>query len=228
MKGKLFLVSTPIGNYDDITLRALKVLKAVDLIACEEFKEALRLLSNYEIEKDLLNLNEHNETEDSKEIVEKLLAGKNLALISDCGTPVFSDPGKVLIELCIKNDIKIVPIPGASSLLAALVASGADLNKFYYYGWLSPKKDLRRKQLLDLKKRKSAGSFGETVVLMETPYRLKTLLTDISKILGGKTNCVLAFELTTEKENFYRGTAEQLLKIVNEKKLKGEFVLILQ
>ncbi len=222
MKGKLFLVSTPISNYDDITLRALKVLKAVDLIVCEEFKDARRLLSNYEIEKDLLSLNEHNETETSKEVVEELLAGKNIALISDCGTPVFSDPGKVLVDLCIQNEIKIVPVPGVSSLLAALVASGADLNKFYYFGWLSPKKDLRRKQLLDLKKRK------DTVVLMETPYRLKTLLTDVAKILGSKTNCVLAFELTTENENFYRGTAEQLLKMANEKKLKGEFVLILQ
>jgi 16S rRNA (cytidine1402-2'-O)-methyltransferase len=222
MKGKLYLVSTPIGNYDDITLRALKVLKDVDLIVCEEFKEARRLLFNYDIEKELLNLNEHNEKDASQEIIEKLIAGKNIALISDCGTPVFSDPGKILVDLCIQNEIKIIPVPGVSSLLAALVASGADLNKFYYYGWLSPKKDLRRKQLLDLKKRK------ETVVLMETPYRLKTLLTDITKILGAKTNCVLAFELTTEKENFYRATAEQLLKIVEEKKLKGEFVLILK
>jgi 16S rRNA (cytidine1402-2'-O)-methyltransferase len=221
MKGKLFLVSTPIGNYDDITLRALKVLKSVDLIVCEEFKEARRLLSHYEIEKELFNLNEHNEKEASNEVIEKLITGKNIALISDCGTPVFSDPGKTLVDLCIQNEIKIIPVPGASSLLTALVASGADLNKFYYYGWLSPKKDLRRKQLLDLKKRK------ETLVIMETPYRLKTLLTDIAKILGSKTNCVLAFEPTTEKENFYRGTAEQLLKIVDEKKLKGEFVLIL-
>jgi len=227
MKGELYIVSTPIGNYDDITLRALKVLKSVDLIVCEEFKEARRLLSYYKIEKELINLNEHNEEETSNEIIEKLTAGKNIALISDCGTPVFSDPGKVLVDLCIQNEIKIVPVPGASSLLSALVASGTDLNRFYYYGWLSPKKELRRKQLLDLKKRKSAGSFGETVVLMETPYRLKTLLIDIAKILGEKTNCVLAFELTTEKENFYRGTAEQLLKIVNDKKLKGEFVLIL-
>jgi 16S rRNA (cytidine1402-2'-O)-methyltransferase len=222
MKGKLFLVSTPIGNYEDITLRALKVLKNVDLIVCEEFKEARRLLSNFDIEKDLLNLNEHNEKEASNEVVEKLIAGKNIALISDCGTPVFSDPGKILVDLCIQNEIKIVPIPGASSLLAALVASGADINKFYYYGWLSPKKDLRRKQLLDLKKKK------ETIVIMETPYRLKTLLTEVSKILGSKTNCILAFELTTDNENFFRGTAAQLVKIVEEKKLKGEFVLILE
>ncbi len=221
MKGKLFLVSTPIGNFDDITLRALKVLKSVDLIVCEEFKEAHRLLSNYDIEKELLNLNEHNEKEASNEVIEKLIAGKNIALISDCGTPVFSDPGKILVDLCIQNKINILPVPGASSLLGALVASGAELNKFYYYGWLSPKKDLRRKQLLDLKKRK------ETIVLMETPYRLRTLLVDIIKILGGKTNCVLAFELTKERENFYRGTAEQLLIIVDKEKLKGEFVLIL-
>lgn len=222
MKGKLFLVSTPIGNYEDITLRALKVLKSADFIVCEEFKEARRLLSHYGIEQELVSLNEHNENEASNEVIEKLIAGKNIALISDCGTPVFSDPGKTLVDLCIRNEIKIIPVPGASSLLAALVASGADLNKFYYYGWLSPKKDLRRKQLLDLKKRR------ETTVLMETPYRLKALLTDIVKILGGKTNCVLAYELTTGNENFIRGTAEQILKIVDDEKLKGEFVILLE
>ncbi len=222
MKGKLYLVSTPIGNFEDITIRALNVLKNADLIVCEEFKEAKRLLSHFTIDKELINLNEHNEEESSLIVIEKLSAGQNIALISDCGTPVFSDPGKMLVNLCIQNEIKVVPVPGASSLMAALVASGTDLNKFYYYGWLSPKKDLRRKQLLDLKKRK------ETVVLMETPYRLETLLADVAKFLGSKTNCVLAFELTTEKENFYRGTAEQILKIVSDKKLKGEFVLILE
>lgn len=222
MKGKLYLVSTPIGNFEDITIRALNVLKNADLIVCEEFKEAKGLLSHFTIDKELINLNEHNEEESSLIVIEKLSAGQNIALISDCGTPVFSDPGKMLVNLCIQNEIKVVPVPGASSLMAALVASGTDLNKFYYYGWLSPKKDLRRKQLLDLKKRK------ETVVLMETPYRLETLLADVAKFLGSKTNCVLAFELTTEKENFYRGTAEQILKIVSDKKLKGEFVLILE
>jgi len=221
MKGKLYLVSTPIGNYDDITVRAVKVLRSIDLVFCEEYKEARRLLSHYGIKKDLHNLNEHNENESSLEVLTKLKSGLNVALISDCGTPVFSDPGKVLVDLCIQNDIKIIPVPGASSILAALVASGVDMNQFYYYGWLSPKKDLRRKQLLDLKKIK------ETIVLMETPYRLNTLLADVVKIIGANTKCVLAFELTTEKEKFYRGTAEQLLKIAEDKKLKGEFVFII-
>jgi 16S rRNA (cytidine1402-2'-O)-methyltransferase len=178
MKNALYIVSTPIGNYDDITLRALNVLKEVDFIICEEFKEARRLLSKYKIGKKLVNLNEHNEKEASDEILKMMLEGKSAALISDCGTPLFSDPGHLLVDLAIQNKIEIVPVPGVSSLLTALVGSGLDFEKFYYYGWLSPKKDIRRKQLLDLKRRK------ETIVLMDTPYRLKTLMTDIVKLLG--------------------------------------------
>lgn len=221
MKNTLYIVSTPIGNYNDITLRALNVLKEVDFIICEEFKEARRLLSKYKIEKKLVNLNEHNENEASDEILQMILEGKSAALISDCGTPLFSDPGHLLVDLAIQHKIEIVPVPGASSLLAALVGSGLDFEKFYYYGWLSPKKDIRRKQLLDLKRRK------ETIVLMDTPYRLKTLMTDIVKILGPNIPCVLAFELTKEKEKFYRGNTGNILNHVEKENLKGEFVLIL-
>jgi 16S rRNA (cytidine1402-2'-O)-methyltransferase len=221
MEKKLYLVSTPIGNTDDITLRALETLKSVDFIICEEHKTARRLLSNYKIDKELVELNEHNENEVTNEILIELLKGKSAALISDCGTPLFSDPGHLLVDVCVSQGIQIIPIPGANSLLPALIGSGFDFETFYYRGWLSPKKDVRRKQLLDLKRIK------ETIVLMETPYRLKTLLTDIVIIFEKNIPVVVAFELTTKNEKFYRGKAEAILKIVEEKKLKGEFVLIL-
>lgn len=220
-KSKLYIVSTPIGNYEDITLRALRILKECDFIICEELKEARRLLSNYKIEKELFPLNEHNESESANELIQKLLGGKTAALISDCGTPLFSDPGHLLVDLALQNKIDVIPVPGANSLLTALVGSGLDFEKFYYYGWLSPKKDIRRKQLLDLRKRK------ETIVLMDTPYRLKTLLEDIVKLLGANIPCVLAFELTKENEKFYRGNAGNILNAVERENLKGEFVLIL-
>ncbi|MCL5027516.1 MAG: 16S rRNA (cytidine(1402)-2'-O)-methyltransferase [Bacteroidetes bacterium] len=221
MKGKLYLVATPIGNYEDITLRALNVLKSVDFIICEEFKDARRLLSQYQITKELFSLNEHNEKEVADEILFKIVEGNSAALISDCGTPLFSDPGHLLVELCISQNIDIVPIPGANSILPALTGSGLDFEKFYYYGWLSPKKDIRKQQLYKLK------NVNEVVVLMDTPYRIKSLLEDIVKILGRNIRTVLAFQLTMKDEKFYRGTAEEILRIVEEKNLKGEFVLIL-
>jgi 16S rRNA (cytidine1402-2'-O)-methyltransferase len=221
MNGKLYLVAIPIGNLEDITLRALRILKECDFIICEEYKEARRFLSHFKIEKELISLNEHNEKETAEEIIQKLSDGKSAALISDCGTPLFSDPGHLLVDLCLGYKIDVVPVPGASSLLTALVGSGIDFEKFYYYGWLSPKKEERRNQLFQLKKR------NETIVIMETPYRLKALLADIVKILGANTRYVLAYELTKAKEKFYRGTAEQILSIAEKENLKGEFVLIL-
>lgn len=220
MPGKLYIVSTPIGSYEDITLRAIRILKEVDFIICEEFKEARRLLSHYNIKKDLLSINEHNENENADEIILKLVDGKSAALISDCGTPLFSDPGHLLVQLAVQNRIQVIPVPGTSSLLAALVGSGINFEKFYYYGWLSPKKDIRKKQLLELKKRK------EVIVLLDTPYRLKTLLEDICKILGRNTPIVLAYELTKPKENFYRGSCEEILRTAIKENLKGEFVII--
>lgn len=219
MTGNLYLVSVPIGNYDDITIRALNVLKDADLIVCEELKEARRLLSNYKIEKELLSINEHNEKENSPLIIDLLKQGKNIALISDCGTPLFSDPGHYLLELCIQNLIKVTPVPGASSLLTALVASNFNIEKFYYYGWLSPKKERRKQELINLKKRK------DLIIFMDTPYRLQQLIEDISNIMGNK-NSLLAFELTKPGENFFRGSINQILHEVKDKKLKGEFVFI--
>lgn len=220
MFGKLYIVSTPIGNYEDITLRALRILKEVDFVICEEFKEARRLLSYLQISKELFSINEHNENENVDEIILKLAEGKSAALISDCGTPLFSDPGHLLVELAIQNRIEVIPIPGASSLLAALVGSGVDFDNFYYYGWLSPKKDIRKRQLLDLKKRK------ELIVLMDTPYRLQALLEDVVEVWSKNIPVVLAYELTKAKEKFYRGLCEDVFRIAVKENLKGEFVLI--
>lgn len=221
MNSKLYIVSTPIGNYEDITLRALNILKQVDFIICEEFKEARRLLSHFKIEKELFSLNEHNQEESSRELFEKISDGKSVALISDCGTPLFSDPGHLLVQMCIKAKIDVVPIPGASSLLPALVGSGYNLDKFYYAGWLSPKSDIRKKELLRLK------SIKELIVLMETPYRLKAILTDISKVFGASSQIVVAFDLTLPTEKFFRGTVSDILKVVKSKNLKGEFVILI-
>jgi 16S rRNA (cytidine1402-2'-O)-methyltransferase len=220
MKRKLFLVSIPIGNYDDITIRALDILKKVDLIICEEYKAARRLLAHYKINKELIALNEHNEPEIADEILLSIIEGGTAALISDCGTPLFSDPGHLLVDLCIAQGVEVVPVPGASSLLPALIGSGYDIEKFYYYGWLSAKKDIRRKQLLDLRRIK------EVIVLMDTPYRLKRLLSDVVNIFGNATPVVLAFELTMKDEKYYRGSAQKVLNIAEKNNLKGEFVLI--
>ncbi len=221
MKRKLYLVSTPIGNYDDITFRALDILRNVDFIICEEYKAARRMFAHYKIDKELLALNEHNESDVVDEIVTEILNGKTTALISDCGTPLFSDPGHLLVDLCIAQGIEVVPVPGANSLLPALIGSGYDFEKFYYYGWLSPKKNLRRKQLLDLKRIK------EVIVLMDTPYRLIRLLSDVVNIFGNATPVVLAYKLTMKDEKYYRGSAQKVLNIAEKNKLKGEFILII-
>ncbi|MCX7798698.1 MAG: 16S rRNA (cytidine(1402)-2'-O)-methyltransferase [Melioribacter sp.] len=221
MNPTLYIVSTPIGNYEDITLRALKVLKEVDFIICEEFKEAKRLLSHYNINKELFALNEHNEKDVSVELLQKIKEGKKVALISDCGTPLFSDPGYLLVQLCIESKIEIIPVPGANSLLPALVGSGFKLNKFYYAGWLSQKKELRKKELYQLK------SIKELIVLMETPYRLKLILNDIVNVFGEKIKIALAFNLTLPTEKFFRGNASDILKVVEKENLKGEFVIII-
>ncbi len=221
MNKKLYLVSTPIGNYDDITIRALNVLNSVDLIICEEYREAKRLLSHYKIEKELISLNEHNENESAGEVILKIKLGKTAALISDCGTPLFSDPGHYLIKLCLSNNIDIIPIPGANSLLPALTGSGFPIEKFFYYGWLSPKKERRRSELLKLK------NIKEVIVILDTPYRLKAVLTDIVKYFGAEKNIVVAFQLTMENEKFFRGTAKKILETVIQKNLKGEYVIII-
>ncbi len=222
-KGILYLVTTPIGNYADITLRALRTLKECDIIVCEEYKEAVRLLKFFEIKKDLLQLNEHNETEETEKILLEILNGKKVALISDCGTPLFADPGKLLFEKCIEFNIKVEFLHGANSVLAATVLSGFDVSRFYYLGFLSPKKEIREKELQDIKK------IERTFTVLDTPYRLTTLISDLSKHLPNR-NLFLGINLTMNNEMQLRGTAEKILSKLSEispdKKFKGEFVLV--
>lgn len=221
MKPILYIVPVPIGNYDDITLRGLKILESVDFIICEEYKPARRLLANFNIENELVSLNEHNEKEVAQDLVNKILSGKSAALISDAGTPLFSDPGHILVDLCISYRIQIIPLPGASSILPALVTSGLDIENFYYFGWLSPKKGIRQKELLKLKKLK------ELIIIMETPYRLKRLLSDIVKHFGPNQFAVIAYKLTMSEEHIFRDSVKNILNEVERKNLKGEFVLLL-
>jgi len=221
METALYIISTPIGNYDDITLRAINTLKSVDFIICEEFKEAKKLLSTLNISKELVSLNEHNEKTNALEYLQMIQSGKSAALISDCGTPVFSDPGFELLKLCINSKIKIIPIPGVSSLLAALTISGFTLDNFYFAGWLSPKSEIRKQQLFSLAKRK------ELIILLETPYRLHKLVIEAAAAFSKNTHAVIAYELTKSNEKFFRGTLIDLQKVCEEKKLKGEFVLLI-
>lgn len=219
MSGTLNIVSTPIGNYSDITLRALRILNECDYIVCEEYKEASRLLRYFEIKKDLRSLNEHNETEESEEIFSDLIMGKNLSLISDCGTPLFSDPGSILLQKCIEAGIKLEFISGANSVIASIVLSGFDISRFYYFGFLSPKADIRKSELIRLR------SLEKVFAVMDAPYRLKALLKDMNEVFGSR-RLVVAFDVTMKSEKIFRGTAAAILVEIGEENLKGEFIII--
>ncbi|MBK7160524.1 MAG: 16S rRNA (cytidine(1402)-2'-O)-methyltransferase [Ignavibacteria bacterium] len=220
MEGVLNIVSTPIGDYSDITLRALRILNESDYVICEEYKEASKLLRFFEINKELKSLNEHNETDSSDEIFLDLLNGKNLSIISDCGTPVFSDPGSIILQKCIDANIKIEFIGGANSVIASIVLSGFDISRFYYAGFLSPKSEIRKKELQSLKYLK------RTIVLMEAPYRLKAILQDIKDIFVHR-KIFVAFDLTMQSEKKFRGTASEILDTIGEDNLKGEFLILI-
>jgi len=222
MAGILYLVAIPIGNYDDITFRALNTLKSVDVIVCEERSQGLRLLHHYGIEKPIETLNENNEAAAASIILNRLQQGNTIALISDAGTPVFSDPGRTLVEKSIGHQIKIVPIPGASSLLPALIVSGFPIKEFVFAGFLSPKKERRLTELRNLKKE------NRTIVLMDTPYRLIQLFRDMAEVFGDTRQVCVAFDLTMPSEEIYHGTATELYTMFLKNKKKGEFVVVLQ
>jgi len=223
MDGILYLVATPIGNWDDITFRALKIINEADIVVYEEHREGNRLLAHYGIkEKPVEVLNEHNEDDASGQILLELKAGKNIALISDAGTPVLSDPGHSLVNLAIENKIKIIPIPGASSLVPALIVSGFPINEFLFHGFLSPKSDQRIKELRKLKDEM------RTIAIMEAPYRLIQLLKDIAEVYGTEREICIAYNLTMPDEKIYRGTAVDLFNQLENSKIKGEFVVVVQ
>ncbi len=221
--GTLFLVSTPIGNPDDITRRALRVLTEADVVVCEERKEGERLLARHGIRaKSVELLNEHNEADASSHIIEQLRNGRNVAVVSDAGTPVFSDPGRILVQRAIESGVVIIPVPGASSLLPALTVSGFRLDSFVFCGFLSPKSDRRRTELRALRQEK------RTMVLMDTPYRLSALLKDVADVLGGERKVCVAFNLTMSDEAILRGSAAEVSAAASARNLKGEFVLVVE
>lgn len=220
MTGILNLVSTPIGDYSDMTLRAVRTLQESDKIYCEEFKEGSRLLRFFNIKKELSDLNEHNETESSEELFMELLQGKNISIITDCGTPLFSDPGKIILNKCIDAGIKTEFLGGANSLLSAIVLSGFDISRFFYYGFLSPKAELRKQQLKEF-------IHSERVsVLLDAPYRLKAVLKDIGEIFEER-KVFVAFNVTQDSEKKFRGSASDILNEIGDENLKGEFVIII-
>jgi 16S rRNA (cytidine1402-2'-O)-methyltransferase len=222
MAGVLYLVSTPIGNYDDMTFRALHVLKHADIIVCEERKEGEKLLRHFGITKPVEQLNEHNEAAATFHIGEYLRAGQAVALISDCGTPVFSDPGQLLVRKAIGASVQVIPVPGASSLLPALIISGFLIDQFVFCGWLSPKKERRRAELRRLREEK------RTMVLMDTPYRLLPLLRDLGEVFGEGRRICVAYNLTLPDEEVFRGNAVDLHRRLSQRQLKGEFVIVIE
>jgi 16S rRNA (cytidine1402-2'-O)-methyltransferase len=221
--GTLYLVSTPIGNPEDITARALRMLREADVVVCEERKEGERLLARHGIGgKPLEMLNEHNEAAASWHVLEHLRAGRNVAVVSDAGTPVFSDPGRILVRQAIDAGVPIVPVPGASSLLPALTVSGFPVDSFVFCGFLSPKSNRRRTELHALRQER------RTMVLMDTPYRLGALLKDVADVLGPDRRVCVAFNLTMPDETVYRAGAGELSAAVAKKNIKGEFVLVVE
>lgn len=219
-KGCLYVVAVPIGNYKDITLRAIETLQAVDAVICEEYREGSTLLKKLSIENELLRLNEHNEGSVAPEILKQLQQGRSLAMISDCGTPVFSDPGHFLLGMVVQAGIPIVPVPGPSSLTAALSVCDFKIDRFIFEGFLARDKGKRRREL----QRMRAANLP--IVLMDTPYRMVALLDAVARVFGDKQQIVLACDLTLPSECIYRGTVEAVLKQIEKK--KSEFVLIIK
>jgi len=220
--GILYLVGTPIGNLDDITLRALRVLKDVDLIACEDTRQTAKLLNHYGIEKPTISYHEHNELTRAAELVVHLERGDNVAVVSDAGMPGVSDPGYRLVALAVRHHIRVVPIPGASAFLSALVASGLPTDSFHFAGFL-PAKDGARRTALE-----AIHHSPRTQLFYEAPHRIVECLRDIVEVLGAERHVVIAREVTKLHEEFLRGTAASLLaQLEGRGEIRGEITLLI-
>ena len=203
MPGNLYLVATPIGNLEDITLRAINILKEVDIIAAEDTRHTLKLLNHLNIKKTLISYYKETEKIKSEILIEKLLDGKNIALVSDAGTPAISDPGEEIVRKAIENDINIIPIPGACAFINALVASGFSTREFVFLGFLSKNIKNKKEKLEELKNE------NKTLIFYESPHKIKSTLENISEILGNR-EIVIARELTKIHEEFIRGKVLEL------------------
>ena len=219
MIGKLYIVATPIGNLEDITLRALRVLKEVDLIAAEDTRQTLKLLNHYEINKPLISYHRHNEETKSEILIEKLRNGENIALVSDAGTPGICDPGEEVIKKAIEDNIEVIPIPGACAMINALIVSGISTKEFEFLGFLPLNKKLRRQKLKEIE------NSSKTIIICEAPHKMKTTLGDLKEILKDR-KIVLARELTKIHEEFIRKSIDELLSEIDT--IKGEMILIIE
>ncbi|NLM50780.1 MAG: 16S rRNA (cytidine(1402)-2'-O)-methyltransferase [Clostridiaceae bacterium] len=221
MSGTLYIVATPIGNLDDITFRAVEVLKSVDLIAAEDTRHTLKLLNHFGIEKPMTSYFEHNRFEKGKYLVEKLKSGENIALVSDAGTPAISDPGEDLVKLCVENGINVIPIPGASACLSALVVSGLPTGRFAFEGFLTVNKRSRSERLSELKNEK------RTMIFYEAPHKLLKTLKDMYEAFGER-NISISRELTKIHEETLRMKLSEAISYFSENPPKGEFVLVVE
>ena len=220
-KGTLYVVATPIGNLEDMTHRAVRVLQEADLIACEDTRQTQKLLDHYGIKKPTVSYHDHNEIQRAHELLVKLEQGLSIAQVSDAGMPGISDPGYRVVTLAIERGFTVVPIPGASALITALAASGLPTDAFEFRGFL-PAKSGQRRTLLE-----SLQGHAHTVVVYEAPHRIRETLQDIVEVLGPQTPVVIARELTKIHEEFIRGSADQVLAVLQERELKGEITLLI-
>lgn len=219
MNGKLYLIATPIGNLGDITYRAVETLKMVDIIAAEDTRHSLKLLNYLEICKPMISYHRHNEDTKTADLINILKEGKNIGLITDAGTPGISDPGEEIVKQAIKENIEIIPIPGACALINALIASGLNTKEFAFYGFLPLDKKLREEKFEDIKKQ------NKTIIFYEAPHRLTKTLKEL-EIKFGNIEVVIAKELTKIHETFFRGKIGDLLENFND--VKGEYIILFE
>jgi 16S rRNA (cytidine1402-2'-O)-methyltransferase len=219
--GTLYLVATPIGNLEDITLRALRTLKECDVVAAEDTRHTGQLLKHFGISKSMISYFQFNEAKRSEEILGRLARGQKVALVTDAGTPGVSDPGERVVKAALKAGFRVEPVPGPCALVAALTASGLGTDEFHFIGFLPHKSGQRRKRLEALKE------VPGTLVLYESPYRIEKLLTELQEVFPER-QVVLARELTKKFEEYLRGMASELLAVVQKRTLKGEFVVLVE
>jgi 16S rRNA (cytidine1402-2'-O)-methyltransferase len=217
----LYLVSTPIGNLEDITLRAIRVLGSVDIIAAEDTRRTAVLLNAHSIKARMVSLHDHNKEKRAPELLSRLLEGKSVAVVSEAGTPGISDPGYYLVKLALASGIHVTPVPGACSIIAALVASGLPTDRFVFEGFLPRKKEKRKERLEALSREQ------RTIVLFESPQRVLRTLAEMRELLGDR-ECVAARELSKKFEEWRRGTIGEVLEYYGARKTRGEFVLLVK
>lgn len=218
--GKLYLCGTPIGNLEDMTYRAVRILKECDLIACEDTRQTIKLLNHFEIKTKMISYHQHNEEKSAVFLIDQLKKGKNISLVSDAGMPIISDPGSVLLREALKNSIQVIPVPGPSAFLLSLVVSGFDISKFTYYGFLPHKQKDKNELFQRIKESKTV------TVLYESPHRLINTLGEILDKLGDVDICICR-EITKKYEEFFRGSITASINHFNKNTIKGEFCLII-